>query len=199
MPLPPVDTPVQPRTVADLSREIAAGHTFEYLFFWGHRPGPGGTVGPGCLSQWWPAVFTVDGASFGTAEHYMMWAKALLFGDTDTAGRILAAPTPADAKALGRTAHGFDQDVWNAHRYDIVVAGSLAKFGQHPDLREFLLGTGDRILVEASPRDRIWGIGMGANNPKAGHPDTWRGQNLLGFALTDTRTALRQAHSPAVA
>ncbi|MFC7617116.1 NADAR family protein [Actinokineospora soli] len=163
----------------------------EYLFFWGHRPEPDGRVGKGCLSQWWPVDFEADGHPFASAEHYMMWRKATLFGDAGIAGQVLAAASPAAAKDLGRRVRGFDHARWEAERYGIVVAGNLAKFGQHDDLRRFLLSTGDRVLVEASPVDPVWGIGLAADDPRARDRATWRGLNLLGFALTEVRERLR--------
>lgn len=179
------------RSVDELRAAIEQGATFTYLPFYGHKPEPDGSVGAGCLSQWWPeSPFTDGGNTFATAEHYMMWRKATMFGDHGTAEKILAAPTPKEAKALGRQASGFDQTAWEASRYDIVVAAGRLKFGQHDDLRAFLLSTGDQILVEASPRDRIWGIGLGRNNPAAHDPTQWRGLNLLGFALGEVRDAL---------
>ncbi|MEU4715116.1 NADAR family protein [Micromonospora purpureochromogenes] len=181
-----------PRTAADLAALVHAGQPVKYVCFWGHRPRRDGTVGAGCLSQWWPAAFTVDGRRFITAEHWMMWQKAALFGDEETGGRILAAGHPHRAKALGRQVRNFDQAVWEARRYDIVVAGSVAKFGQHDDLRAYLLGTGDRVLVEASPVDRVWGIGLSADDPRAEDPARWRGLNLLGFALMQARETLRE-------
>ncbi|MFI7027049.1 NADAR family protein [Micromonospora sp. NPDC049900] len=171
---------------------VASGEKVKFLHFWGHQPQPDGSVGTGCLSQWWQAVFTVDGRTFATAEHYMMWSKAMLFGDTEVAGQILAASHPHRAKTLGRQVRGFDQTIWEARRYAIVVAGNMAKFGQHPGLRSYLLGTGNRVLVEASPVDRIWGIGMAADDPRAGDPARWQGHNLLGFALMDARDQLRK-------
>lgn len=177
------------QSVAELTR---AGRV-KYLYFWGHQPLSDGSAGAGCLSQWWPSPFTVDGRTFGTAEHYMMWRKAELFGDPAMGARILAAPHPHAAKTLGGRVAGFDQAVWDEHRVDIVVAGNLAKFGRHPDLREFLLGTGDRVLVEASPVDRVWGIGLSRDDPAAADPARWRGLNLLGFALMRVRDALRAA------
>jgi ribA/ribD-fused uncharacterized protein len=182
---------IQPGTVEDLPHAVAAGQAVKYLFFWGHHPQRDGSVGPGCLSQWWPAAFTADGRTFATAEHYMMWRKAMLFNDHETAEQILSAPHPHRAKALGRQVHGFDQRIWEQHRYDIVVAGSMAKFGQHNDLRAFLLVTGERVLVEASPTDRIWGIGLAANDERAVDPAAWRGLNLLGFALMRARAMFR--------
>jgi ribA/ribD-fused uncharacterized protein len=179
------------RTVADLSRAVAAGERVEYLFFWGHQPGE--AVGKSCLSQWWPSPFEVDGLTFATAEHYMMWGKATLFGDERTAARILAAGDPKQAKDLGRQVGDFDHATWEAHRSRIVVEGNTHKFRQHDDLRAFLLGTGDRVLVEASPLDRVWGIGLREDDPRAQDPARWRGLNLLGFALGDVRNVLASA------
>jgi ribA/ribD-fused uncharacterized protein len=178
------------RSRDELISAIEQGATFTYLPFYGHRPEEDGSVGPGCLSQWWPAPFSVDGNTFATAEHYMMWRKATMFGDHETAARVLLASTPKEAKSLGRQASGFDQQAWESARYDIVVDAGRHKFGQHDDLREFLLNTGDHVLVEASPRDRIWGVGLGKNNPAVHDPRSWRGLNLLGFALGEAREAL---------
>ncbi|WP_422747831.1 NADAR family protein [Micromonospora sp. WMMD1219] len=178
------------RSVADLTAALGTGETFKYLHFWGHRPRPDGSIGASCLSQWWPAAFTVDGREFATAEHWMMWHKATLFGDHAIAERVLAAGHPHRAKALGRQVRDFDEATWTAARHEIVVAGSVAKFAQHEPLRRFLLGTGDRVLVEASPTDRVWGIGLTADDPRAADPATWRGDNLLGFALMEARATL---------
>ncbi|MGW6448605.1 NADAR family protein [Lentzea sp. NPDC055074] len=162
----------------------------KYLFFWGHQPERDGRIGKGCLSQWWPCTFDVDGQSFASAEHYMMWRKALLFGDTAVAARVLAARTPGEAKALGREVSGFSDPEWVSERLQIVVEGNLAKFGQDPALRSYLLGTGSRVLVEASPQDRVWGIGLVASDPRAADPAQWLGLNLLGEALMEVRTRL---------
>ncbi len=180
---------MSPRSVTELTDLLASGEQVRFLFFWGHRPTPG-RVGKGCLSQWWPSPFTVGGDTFATAEHYMMWRKAHLFDDHDLAASMLTVEHPKDVKALGREVRGFDQSVWEATRYDIVVTGNKHKFAQHEDLREFLLATGEQVLVEASPDDRIWGIGMAADDPHAADPALWRGQNLLGFALGEVRELL---------
>lgn len=169
---------------------LADGAKVKYLHFWGHQPQRDGSVGPGALSQWWPVSFTIDGLTFQSAEHFMMWSKATLFGDKNAAERILAAPDPHAAKALGREVQGFDQAIWNARRFDIVVSASVAKFGQHADLKAYLSGTSGRILVEASPHDRIWGIGLSADDPRAFDPYQWKGMNLLGFALMRARDTL---------
>ena len=181
------------RTVDQLVRLIFDGGQPKYLAFWGHKPLPTGEVGKGCLSQWWPSAFIVDGQTYATAEHYMMTAKALLFGDAETAARIRTAAHPKAAKDLGRQVRGFDEERWAERRFDFVVTGNLAKFGQHADLREFLLGTGSRVLVEASPRDRVWGTGLAAEHEHGTSPEHWPGLNLLGFALMEVRHRLRSA------
>ncbi len=170
---------------------IDQGRSVHYLCFWGHRPEVDGSIGKGCLSQWFEAGFEVEGVYYPTAEHYMMGAKARLFDDAGMFERITQAPDPGKAKALGRKVEGFDNDTWLAHRFDIVVAGNMAKFAQNPALKNFLLGTGERVLVEASPRDTIWGIGLGQGE-KAEDPRQWRGLNLLGFALMQVRERLRR-------
>ncbi|MFZ5891937.1 MAG: NADAR family protein [Myxococcota bacterium] len=167
-----------------------SGARLKFLFFWGHETSRVGHVGKECLSQWYPAAFTVDGLRFPTAEHFMMYRKAMLFGDEKAAADILRAPSPGAAKALGRSVHGFDQQVWETQRSDIVVAGNLAKFSQSANLREFLVATEKRVLVEASPVDRIWGVGLAADDEHIENPLHWRGLNLLGFALMDVRVRL---------
>ena len=176
--------------LANLVAAEARGRRLKFVLFWGHQPEKDGTIGKGCLSQWWPVPFTVDGTEYATAEHWMMAAKARLFGDDEALKRLPDAKHPAEAKAIGRAVTPYDERTWAAHRYDLVVEGNLAKFGQNPELKAYLLGTGTRILVEASPRDRIWGIGMAASDEGAESPSRWRGRNLLGFALMDVRELL---------
>ncbi|MGW3136268.1 NADAR family protein [Streptomyces sp. NPDC001139] len=175
-----------------LVREVHAGSRVKYLHFWGHRPLPDGRIGASCLSQWWPAPFTVDGVTYGTAEHWMMAGKARLFADAEAERRILAAGHPSQAKKEGRLVRGFDEETWRRERFAVVVEGSVHKFAAHPELREFLLNTGDRVLVEASPVDRVWGIGLAADDEAATDPERWRGPNLLGFALMEARERLRR-------
>ncbi|WP_431992540.1 NADAR family protein [Streptomyces albogriseolus] len=183
------------RTVASreaLIEAVRAGERVKYLHFWGHRPLPDGRIGASCLSQWWPSPFTVDGVEYATAEHWMMAAKARLFGDAEGERRVLAAGHPSEAKKAGRLVRGFDEEIWRRERFGIVVTGSEHKFAAHGGLRSFLLGTGDRVLVEASPVDRVWGIGLTADDEAAADPARWRGPNLLGFALMEARRRLRE-------
>ena len=121
----------------------------------------------------------------------MMASKALLFNYMATHGKILKATNPGAAKVLGREVLGFSDEVWVQHRYPIVCRANRAKFAQNPALRDFLLRTGDKVLVEASPVDRIWGIGLAATNHNADNPNHWKGLNLLGFALMQVRDELR--------
>ncbi|MFK7932279.1 MAG: NADAR family protein [Saprospiraceae bacterium] len=162
----------------------------DFLFFWGHRPSRDGSVNKSCFSQWFAAPFQVDDIEYLTAEHWMMAGKARVFKDDEILAEILKAKHPHAAKKLGRKVRGFDPVVWEEHRMDIVVEGNVHKFSQHPKLTEFLLGTGDKILVEASPYDRIWGIGKGEKFENIENPNTWDGLNLLGYALMETRDRL---------
>ncbi len=175
----------------DLQERVRNGWKPDYVFFWGHAGVPGTPLGKECLSQWYPASFTGDGETYLTAEHYMMAGKAYLFGDLDTASRISQTTTPATAKAFGRAVKGFDEKVWQANCSKIVAEGNYLKFGQNPALKEYLLSTGTKVLVEASGRDAIWGIGHFEQDSRAKDPLQWRGLNLLGFALMVARAKLR--------
>jgi ribA/ribD-fused uncharacterized protein len=183
----------RPMDIVDLESlkgAIRAGWRPEYLFFWGHTP-KGAGLGKHVLSQWWPAAFSIDGQAYASAEHYMMAQKARLFGDAETCAQILSAASPAEAKSLGRRVRGFDEQLWTAHRFRIAVDGNAAKFGQNAELGNWLVGTGSRVLVEASPVDRVWGIGLAADDKRALDVANWRGLNLLGFALMQVRASLQ--------
>ncbi len=162
----------------------------KYVFFWGHTPNKDGSIGKTCFSQWWLEGFEVDGDIYRSAEHWMMVGKAKLF-DPDMVSTILEAQSPAEAKKLGRKVRNFNPEIWGEKKFEIVKQGNIHKFSQNEELKEFLLNTGDRVLVEASPYDRIWGIGMSQSNDKSKHPPQWRGQNLLGFALMEARDFLK--------
>jgi ribA/ribD-fused uncharacterized protein len=178
------------RDVEELIRFVESGNQVTYLFFWGHQPAKDGSITKSCLSNWYQASFISDGIMYPTTEHYMMAKKALLFEDSQTYQEILHAKTPKEAKALGRKVNGYIDEIWTVHRKKIVVAGNEAKFTQHPELKQFLLSTQNSVLVEASPYDRIWGIGMAAREQNIENPKAWKGLNLLGFALMDVRNRL---------
>ena len=177
---------------SNLDQECAVQLRLKYLCFWGHQPNRDGIITKTCFSQWFEIGFDIDGVHYPTAEHYMMAEKARLFADRPTLQKILAVQHPRAAKELGREVRGFQPALWDAQRFDIVVRGNLAKFSQNNSLREFLVHTGDRILVEASPVDRIWGTGLAVDSPNAENPDQWPGLNLLGFALMVVRSQLRE-------
>ena len=160
----------------------------ELLLFYGHRVTK--AVTETCLSQWYPCQFEVEGVTYTSAEQYMMAEKAKLFGDEEIRAEILNTDDPRMCKALGRKVKNFDKAVWDKEKEHIVRKGNTKKFLQNSALRNFLLSTGDKVLVEASPTDRVWGIGLGKNNPDALDPQKWRGQNLLGFALMNVRDFL---------
>jgi hypothetical protein len=151
-----------------------------FVFFWNEWP-----------SQWHPAPFTLDGVTYSCCEQYMMSEKARLFGDAETRAKILASVSPREHKALGRQVKGFDATRWTAVCREIVYLANRAKFTQHEDLRALLLATGGKTLVEASPTDRIWGIGLAAEDPRATDRAAWRGKNWLGEALMRVRAELR--------
>src|ERR1043166_3732305 len=136
------------------------------------------------FSQWHPARFELDGHVFSCAEQYMMYGKAILFSDAEIAAEILEAASPRQHKALGRKVRNFNDVTWKANREQIVPTGSRPKFPQNPELRQALLDPAGTERVEASPFDRIWGIGLAASDPRAEDPAQWRGRNLLGKILT---------------
>ncbi|MGM9802730.1 MAG: NADAR family protein [Muribaculaceae bacterium] len=160
-------------------------------YFWGHTPNPQ-KITAACLSQWYDCRFEVDGVIFHTTEQYMMAEKARLFGDEATFSEIMSASTPSEYKQLGRKVSGFVAELWDAKKYDIVVKGNKAKFSQNHAMKEFLLSTGDAILAEASPFDKIWGIGLDKEHAETGGMELWQGENLLGCALMEVRDWLKE-------
>ena len=149
-----------------------------YTFFW-MKDSP--------FSQWHSCEFTVDGVVYNCAEQYMMHQKAVVFKDQAMADKIMTSDSPKDQKAYGRQVSNFDAKVWNEKSREVVKDGNYAKFSQNEELWEAMAATVGTVLVEASPRDRIWGIGLGAKNPKAQRKATWRGKNWLGYCLTEVR------------
>lgn len=181
---------LMPWTRESLAQHVESGAAVEWLFFWGHTPTDPKVIDRSCLSQWFSRGFVLDAVTYPTAEHWMMASKAKVFGDTRTLEKILAVKTPEEAKALGREVSPFEPLKWQAEGFELVVRGNVAKFSQHEDLKAFLLGTKDAVLVEAAPRDFVWGIGLQASSVLAKQPSKWKGKNLLGFALMEARARL---------
>lgn len=147
--------------------------TNKYVFFWN-----------GIYSQWHKAPMTIGKIEYNSCEQYMMHQKALLFEDNEIAELIMKETNPKEQKKYGRMIKNFDKSVWDKNCLAIVYEGNLAKFSQNKDLKEEMLSTGNRIFVEASPFDNIWGIGMSEDYEWIENPSFWLGLNLLGQALT---------------
>ncbi len=175
-----------------IEEKFRKGERLKYIFFWGHGKTSDESITKTCLSQWWDCRFTVDGIEYHTAEQYMMAQKAVLFGDEKIRAEIMAAGHPKQFKDLGRKISHFNQKVWDENCCKIVIRGNVAKFSQNPELREFLLGSNMRVLVEASPMDKIWGIGMGEDDRRCENPTLWNGTNFLGFCLMEARDIIRE-------
>lgn len=157
--------------------------THNFTFFWKNRSP---------FSNWYPSRFTHNGITYTRGEQYMMYQKAMLFNDTEIAQQILKTDNPAEQKDLGRKVRNYDDSVWSAKRVDIMVEGLYAKFSQNEKLRAALLDTGFTEIAEASPVDRIWGIGYTEDHPNALDKTKWAGQNLLGIVLMRVRDRIRE-------
>jgi ribA/ribD-fused uncharacterized protein len=155
--------------------------TDKFVFFWS-----------GPFSQWHRGNFTYNGLTYNTAEQAMMADKARHFKDNDTLKKIMASNSPKEQKAYGRQVSPFDAGNWDKASTEYVYQINIAKFSADKELAKMLLDTGDKILVEASPYDNIWGIGMAADDSRALDIDQWQGQNRLGEVLMRVRTALKE-------
>lgn len=178
--------------VYNIQNLISSGRTFtreDFIFFWSGRKFK--KVTKTCFSQWYPSKFIVGGKEYNCAEQFMMAKKAQVFGDNEILQQIMMASDARTIKKLGREVKNFDPAIWNDKKFEIVVQGNLAKFTQNAELRDFLISTGDKILVEASPYDKIWGVGMEESSPEVIMPERWKGQNLLGFALMKVRSIIK--------
>ena len=177
------------KNIEELIDFVNHGNNVKYVFFWGHKK-PKSGISKSCFSQWYESEFILDNKRYQTAEHFMMAEKARVFGDMESEEKILKAGNPGKAKKLGRSVLGFDERVWCEKRFEIVVNANMAKFSQNHELGEFLLNTGNRVLVEASPVDKIWGVGLAEDSDAINNPNKWKGLNLLGFALMEVREKL---------
>lgn len=155
--------------------------TDKYVFFWG-----------GEFSQWYVTSFIdCEDNEFISAEQFMMYHKAKVFDDVEMMQKIMASEDQSEIKGFGRLVKNFDETVWNNVKQDIVLLGNLYKFGQNVQLRRLITIYSDHMFVEASPYDKIWGIGMKATHPDASDPSKWRGQNLLGKTIDMVATIFK--------
>lgn len=182
-------------SIKSVKKELEKNPNKPIIYFWGHTPNPK-KITTACLSQWYDCTFKAEilrsqeKVVFHTAEQFMMASKALLFDDMETYGKIMNESNPSAYKKLGRLVKNFDPKRWDEVKFDIVVEGNKAKFSQNEELKQFLLSTNDAILVEASPYDRVWGIGIDKDTAIKGGIDQWKGENLLGFALMEVRNQI---------
>lgn len=155
--------------------------TKDYLFFWG-----------GILSNWAevPGGIIYNKKKFNTSEHFFMWLKACCFGDTESMSKIEKAKTPKEAKQIGRAVRGFNENVWKVAREDCMMIALREKANSWPEFKNLLINT-PQTFVEASPYDRIWGIGLGEISPGIEDPKNWAGENLLGKCLCKVREELK--------
>jgi len=151
----------------------------KFIFFWG-----------GTFSQWCPSPFEIDGVKYNCCEQYMMAKKALLFGDYDSHREIMLEKSPALQKAMGRKVRGFDKVKWEKYCRKFVYDANLAKFTQNPKMLQELVNSGTKEIVEASPEDTIWGIGLHESNPHVLDKSKWRGTNWLGEAIMQVRETI---------
>jgi ribA/ribD-fused uncharacterized protein len=156
----------------------------KYTFFWG-----------GPFSQWAPSEILIDGVRYNSCEQYMMAQKALVFNDMESHDAIMKAQHPSQQKALGRKIKNFDKETWEIVAKDVVYRANYAKFTQHKHYYDDLMATGDTLLVEASPEDKIWGIGLAESDPRVHDESKWQGTNWLGEIITDVRNDLRNEKS----
>ena len=175
----------------NLIKDFNSKKKLKFLFFWGHTEN-GDEITKACFSQWYSCKFVVDDITYHTAEQYMMAQKALLFGDNEIFHKIMSSKSPKEYKELGRKIKNFSDSKWNENKYQIVLKGNIAKFSQNEKLKAFLLNTGTKVIVEASPYDKIWGIGLSADQENIENPLTWNGENLLGFALMEVRDLISE-------
>jgi ribA/ribD-fused uncharacterized protein len=155
----------------------------QFFFFFGEEP----------FSQWTFAEFVIEGITYNSTEQWMMAEKARLFEDDDKLSAILETDDPREQKQLGRNVRGFHKEKWERKARDIVYEGNHAKFSQNAEMREQLIATYPRILVEASPYDKIWGIGLNAFQASITPPEEWPGLNWLGEILTELREDMMRA------
>ena len=145
----------------------------------------------GYLSNWYLSRFTVGDVTYSSLEQFMMYQKAVCFGDSDIAAQILETDNVGKIKALGRLVAGYDDHHWNGIRQIVVYQGLMAKFSQNEELKALLLQTGKSLLAECAVQDRIWGIGLSMKDPDRLEREKWKGQNLLGYALMMVRESLQ--------
>lgn len=183
----------QKYSLEKLRKDFNSGKKIDFLFFYGHTNDKK-EVTKSSLSQWYIKDFRDNDLVFNCMEKYMMYNKALLFDDKDIANEILNNNQPKAIKELGRKVKNFNDEIWDKMKYKIVFTGNYYKFSQNTDLRNFLISTKNKVLVEASPYDKVWGIKMKYDDENIENPFYWKGENLLGFALMEVRYEIKRVY-----
>lgn len=183
----------QKYSLLKLQRDFNSGKKIDFLFFYGHTNDKK-EINKSSLSQWYIKDFKENDLIFNCMEKYMMYNKALLFDDKNIANEILNTNHPKAIKELGRKVKNFNDEAWDKMKYKIVFTGNYYKFSQNTDLRNFLLSTKNKVLVEASPYDKVWGIKMRYDDENIENPFFWKGENLLGFALMQVRDEIKRVY-----
>lgn len=168
-------------TVEELRMRYNQGERFDYVFFFTSKE---------YFSNWYEASFIVDGVYYWCTEQYMMAKKAELFGDSFILDKIMKSTRQDEIKKLGRQIRGFNDEIWDANKIGIVFDGNYAKFTMNPMLKNYIMKQKGKVLVEASPYDKIWGIRMDKRDVGIENPNNWRGQNCLGFTLMAVRDTI---------
>ncbi len=153
----------------------------KFTFFWSNNSP---------FSNWYKVSFKDEDNEYNCSEQYMMYKKAKLFGDEEIAENILQTSNPGKQKALGRKVKNFDNQIWESNCKQIVYEANFLKFTQNSNILSRLFKTKGTTLVEASPVDNIWGIGLAENDSRALDRHEWKGKNWLGEILTKLREDL---------
>ncbi len=165
---------------------MIAGQKMAAVFF--HKP----EEPYGCLSNWYPSPFDLDGIHFSSAEQYIMYRKCMLFGDEPSAKAVLATNDPKQQQAIGRNASGYMETVWAGARQMAAFRALMAKFSQNENLKQKLLDTGDAYLVECAGSDKVWACGIRLADDRRFNTANWDGSNILGFLLLEVRTLMKE-------
>ena len=194
-----IDRAKQFNKAAEAMNEHDEYRAAEPILFYMEPWKPGEPIHKGVCSQWAPTPFSVAGADYPTAEHYMMACKASYFGDDKALRHIMGNDNPGYAKSVGRQVRGYVDAEWAEERFAVVARGNYYKFCSTPRLCKWLLDTGTGLIVEASCPDQIWGIGLSTVDARATNPTLWQGSNLLGFAIMAARDMLRREYAAYIA
>lgn len=184
---------VQPQfTKNDIICSSPSLESNQVIAFWGHRQSKSGCISKSCFSQWWMSEFYYSSSKFICSEQFMMAMKARIFNDHDNYQLIMQSSDPNEMKSIGRKVANYNQAIWDEMKYDIVFRANYEKFIQNENIKEYLLSTEDKVIIEASPVDKVWGVGLAESDERILKPELWLGENILGFAIMHVRNEIRK-------